>query len=304
MNRTCDTTDDTLISEFLDTRDEAAFERLVIRYGPMVLRACRDVLGDESDAEDAFQATFLSLFRQAGSIRNRESVDRWLHEVACRVARRARHLKLKRREQERQALTMEAAPAPDREAADREWRPILHEEIRRLPAKLRDVIILCHLEGLTVEAAARKLNCPSGTLKSRLVKGRELLRHRLARRGLAASVVLLLLLQFEGSGRASTPTVPLSLIRSTVDGAIGEPGTVPARVEALLVDDEPAPSAAVAKLGKASVLVLVTLVAVAWSLAAWSAQASGSPPDSLAARVARWVPFGGPSEPEHHCPVP
>ena len=169
-------TDEQLLVDFLSHRDGSAFEGLVRRYGPMVFRVCRDVLGDPEDAEDAFQATFLVLLRQAGSIRERSSIGRWLYEVACRISRRERRRVARLRFQERQAPAMDAAAPPDDDPADRELKPILHDEIRRLPAKLRDPILLCYFEGLTVEDAARRLCCPVGTLKSRLVKGRELLR--------------------------------------------------------------------------------------------------------------------------------
>ena len=82
-----------LLDRFLSRRDEAAeaaFEELVIRHGPMVLRVCRGVLHDAHDAEDAFQAVFLVLASRAGSIRRSGSVASWLFGVAQRVATRAR----------------------------------------------------------------------------------------------------------------------------------------------------------------------------------------------------------------------
>ena len=82
-----------LLERFASRRDasaEAAFEVLVLRHGPMVLRVCRNVLGDSADAQDAFQATFLVLVRRRGSIRGMDSIGGWLYGVACRVAARAR----------------------------------------------------------------------------------------------------------------------------------------------------------------------------------------------------------------------
>jgi Sigma-70 region 2 len=84
--------DDYLLDSFLGRQEDAAavaFEALVRRHGPMVLRVCRDELRDVHAAEDAFQATFLTLARRAGSIRKRGSIASWLFGVARRVAKRA-----------------------------------------------------------------------------------------------------------------------------------------------------------------------------------------------------------------------
>ena len=79
-----------LLLRFVRQRDEAAFELLVWRHGPMVLGVCRRVLRDAHGAEDAFQATFLALVRKAGSIARGGAVAPWLYRVAFRVALRAR----------------------------------------------------------------------------------------------------------------------------------------------------------------------------------------------------------------------
>jgi RNA polymerase sigma factor (sigma-70 family) len=232
-------TDEQLLVDFLSHGDGSAFEGLVRRYGPMVFRVCRDVLGDRVDAEDAFQATFLVLLRQAGSIRERASIGRWLYEVACRISRRERRRVAKLRFQERQALAMDAASPPDDDPADRELKPILHEEIHRLPSKLRDSIVLCYFEGLTVEAAARRLDCPVGTLKSRLSKGREVLRSRLTRRGLTASALLLLMFSLTEEVSAE---VPGPLLDSTLDAGLAglEAVSVSRKVASMVVAEEAA----------------------------------------------------------------
>ncbi len=298
------TSDDELLSGFLMNRDEAAFERLVVRYGPMVLRVCRDILGDHSAADDAFQATFLVFFRQSASIRDRNSVGRWLYEVACRVARRARTGESKRRTRERWALTMEAVTTPDHEAADREARPILHEEIQRLPAKLRDAIVLCYLDGLTVEAAAIQLACPSGTLKSRLTKARDLLRARLTRRGLAASAVLLLLFSIEHPTAAAEVAEPL--VQATVRTALGDFDAVPSQVEALASAEASTRRWTVPRLGVALVVLLSLFGGVRWSMATGNAPPAGTPllinlTVPSASDVVRWArsTVGTPDAPRH-----
>jgi RNA polymerase sigma factor (sigma-70 family) len=177
-----DLTDGQLLERFVAGRDESAeagFAALVERHGPMVLRVCRQILGDEHDAEDAFQATFLILARRAGAVRKRESVASWLYGIAHRVARRSRADSARRLEHERRRAamnTMESSDDTNRNPSVA-W-PELHEEVDRLPEKYREAIVLCYLEGLTTAAAARRLACAQRTIMSRLSRGRNRLRQR------------------------------------------------------------------------------------------------------------------------------
>ena len=79
-----------MLERFVDGRDEAAFEVLVGRHGPMVFNVCRQLLRDPRDVEDAFQAVFLVLVRKAGVIRVEGSLGPWLYKVANRVAAKPR----------------------------------------------------------------------------------------------------------------------------------------------------------------------------------------------------------------------
>jgi RNA polymerase sigma factor (sigma-70 family) len=179
--------DEGLLGRFLASEgpdSAAAFEALVARHGPMVRKACRQVLAQPTDAEDAFQTTFLVLVRKAGSIRHRWALARWLSEVAYRTSWRARVVARRRRERERYCARppAETASAPDPTRVD--LRPVLREEVGRLPEKYRGAVTLCYFEGRTHEEAAALLRWPIGTLKGRLHRALRMLRRRVSRRGL------------------------------------------------------------------------------------------------------------------------
>jgi RNA polymerase sigma factor (sigma-70 family) len=181
----------------------------------MVLRLCKRVLHNEQDAEDAFQATFLVLSAKARSLRPHESLAGWLHTVAYRVAQKARVAAARRRTHEGRAKERRAED-PLAEVTLREAHQILDRELAGLPDKLRAPLVLCYLEGLTRDEAAKQLSCPPGTLKSRLEQARERLQRRLVSRGLAFSGTLVASLFHEPSAEAGVPSV---LLNSTVKAA-------------------------------------------------------------------------------------
>jgi RNA polymerase sigma factor (sigma-70 family) len=215
---TGDLTDEQLLEQFVSGDREAAemaFTALVVRHGPMVLRVCRIILRDPHEAEDAFQATFLVLARRAGSICKRGSAASWLHGVARRVACYARTAAARRRSHERRAAEMAR-----RSADDAGWDDLgeaIQEELGRLSESCRAAIVLCDLEGLTEGQAARRLGWPIGTVRSRLMRGRERLRGRLTRRGLTLSAPMLGSL---AAPEAAAPAVPAALVDATVQGAV------------------------------------------------------------------------------------
>jgi RNA polymerase sigma factor (sigma-70 family) len=179
------TTDAQLLERFVKSRDEAAFEVLVWRHGGMVYNLCRRVLRQADAAEDAFQATFLTLARKAHTVYKREALGSWLYKVAYRAALDARR-----------APPDPLPPKPPvtaggDEAIWNEIREVLDEEINRLPEKLRAAFVLCCLDGLTNDEAARQLGCPKGTVDSRLARARERLRARLTRRGVGVPAAAL-----------------------------------------------------------------------------------------------------------------
>jgi RNA polymerase sigma factor (sigma-70 family) len=204
--------DEQLLERFAVRRDEAAFEALVRRHGPMVFGVCRRVLGHAQDAEDAFQATFLVLARKAGSLRDRDRVGPWLYGVAYRTAQEARRAAARRRAKEAQVEPR--AAVPDDSWAD--LRRVLDEELARLPAKYRALVVLSDLEGKTRRQVAGELGLPEGTVASRLSRARGLLARRLARHGWAAPAGVLAAVVSEG---AAAGGVPALLVASTAKAA-------------------------------------------------------------------------------------
>jgi RNA polymerase sigma factor (sigma-70 family) len=249
--------DGQVLERFAQRGEEAAFAALVRRHGPMVLGVCRRVLRREQDAEDAFQATFLVLARSAAAIAKRDSVASWLYGVAYRVALRART-----NEARRQAAAVPAVPAdvadPLAEASRRELRGILDEELGRLPARFRRPLVLCYLEGRSHPEAARELGCPVGTVRSRLARGREILRGRLARRGLAGAGAAL-------AAPALAAPLPdrllVAAVRGGLDWAAGRPAGSPAA--AALAEGAVRALAGHRAVTLAAAVVLLTLLATA-----------------------------------------
>lgn len=217
-------TDRELLDALVTRQDEAAFEVLLRRHGPMVLAVCRRVLRNAHDAEDAFQATFLVLVRKASTIRKSDVLGSWLYGVAYRTAQKVRTLNTRRASRERQAA---GRSNPPRACLCLD----LDDELTALPEKYRVAIVLCELEGRSRKEVARELNIPEGTLSSRLATARKTLARQLRRHGwtvagvppldvpsslleptLRAAALLL-------AGRAATGAVSVSVLALT-DGVM------------------------------------------------------------------------------------
>jgi RNA polymerase sigma factor (sigma-70 family) len=203
-----------LLGRFVGEGDADAFAALVRRHGSTVLGVCRRILGNAHDAEDAFQATFLVLARKARSVAKQDSLGSYLYGVAYRVALKSRAEAVRRRQRERQAAVKAAARGNHDPTAD-DLRPILDEEVNRLPEKYRRPIVLCYFEGKTYQEAARLLGWPAGTAAVRLARARALLRSRLALRGLAPAVGALAALLAECTASAAD----VSLLAEATAGA-------------------------------------------------------------------------------------
>ena len=219
-------TDGHLLERFVDRRHatpeaaEAAFAAIVDRHGAMVLRTCRRILGEEHEAQDAAQATFLVLARRARAIAGLRSVGGWLHEVAVRVASKARVAAIRRRIRDNRGGAISAGLIAEREIRvdDSERWAELHEELGRLPENFRTPLVLCYLEGLTQEQTAAQLGWPLGTVQSRLARGRDKLKSRLLRRGLAPAAGLVGTCAAAGLSQAAPAPAPW--VAATIRAAI------------------------------------------------------------------------------------
>jgi RNA polymerase sigma factor (sigma-70 family) len=230
LRRTADTTagpsDAELLARFAADRDEAAFELLIWRHGPMVLGVCRRWLGDLHAAEDAFQATFLALARRARSIRRHASVAGWLYRVAGRVALAVRE-RSNRRATLEQPMNGYAPPSRDPEpptaAALQELSQGLDIAIARLPARYREPLLLTCFGGRSHAEAARELGCAVRTVESRLGRARQRLRAALLRRGLLPAGGLATVL----SAANAPASVGASLVAATVRANIRGSASIP-----------------------------------------------------------------------------
>jgi RNA polymerase sigma-70 factor (ECF subfamily) len=174
------------------------------------------------------------LVHKARSLGRPELLGPWLHGVAHRTAARARQA-ARRRAREREAAAMPDGD-PAAEVVWRELRQVLDEELGRLARKYREPLVLFYLQGKTTEEVARLLGCPKGTVLSRLARGRDRLRDRLARRGAALAVCALALILVEKAARAAVPAaLAEGAIKAAVLTAAGTAatGAIPATVAAL-----------------------------------------------------------------------
>lgn len=206
---------DRQLLERLETGDQSAFALLLKRHGRMVWDVCRRTLGDDHDAEDAFQAVFMVLAYKANSVRRAESLGSWLHGVALRTAMNAKRKAARRRKHEQR----HTPPPPTQMEAGIEWKEVqtlLDEEVQRLPAASRAVFVTCCMEGKSLADAARELGKTEGATAVALSRARKRLKQGLIERGVELGSVLAFLAL---TGTESTAAVPVGLFSSTIRAA-------------------------------------------------------------------------------------
>jgi RNA polymerase sigma factor (sigma-70 family) len=212
------TNDGELLARFAGERDESAFAELVRRHGGLVLGVARRQLADREQAEDVFQATFLALARQAARLGRPPSLVNWLYTVALRQARKTRLAASRRATRDARLTPPPPSADPLAEVSGRELVALIDEELARLPEAYRLPLLLCGLHGLGRDEAARRLGWTAGAVKGRLERGRELLRKRLEKRGLAVPAVLAAALAADGASAA-----PPELVRTITRAALAVP---------------------------------------------------------------------------------
>jgi RNA polymerase sigma factor (sigma-70 family) len=260
-------TDGELLTQWVKESDAVSLDNLIRRHGGMVLGVCRRILGNSADAEDAFQVTFLILVKKARTLVSPGQVAGWLHGVAFQVSRRMRADLSRRRQRETKMVSEH--PAPDSPEDMTDARRIIDEELNRLPDKYRLPILLCELEGLTLDEAARRLGWPRGTVAGRLSRGRDILRRRLSRRrGLALPMVML--------GAPSLPgleSIPVDLpdeLVSTTVHAVGNPDG-PTAVTAAAIAEAIGHDVTLRSWLKYTIAILIAIILAATGLKAHAA---------------------------------
>ncbi len=254
-----------LLNRFITANDHEAFELLIARHGPMVLGTARRLVENTHDAEDVFQAVFLSLARLAKSIRQGRALPAWLHKTTCRIAAKLRANRL-----------VQSTPPPERyehcdPGAGLAWREVcqvLDEELQRLPERLRLPLLLCYLCGLTRDEAAKQLGWSLATLKRRLEEGRQALRIRLERRGITSVGLALAVLTPE----ALQAAVSKSLLDSSLRLIFSTGAVVPVTISTLVLNSATTMKGLVMK----SILALLAATAVGVGIYAGMGQADPS----------------------------
>ncbi|MFT3880102.1 MAG: sigma-70 family RNA polymerase sigma factor [Gemmatales bacterium] len=251
-----------LLQRFLADRQDKVFAQLVQRHGPMVWGLCRRLLHQEADAEDAFQATFLTLFQHAVRIQKQTSLASWLYGVACRIAYKIKRTRARtQRREQKQARSEEQA---DDTSWDQTIRDIMDAELARLPAHYREPLLLCYLQGQSQALAAQTLGWPIGTVAGRLSRAKELLRSRLIRRGVAPAVAAGM------SFELAQASVPVELLEKTLH-TIHTGGTSPIA----LLTKGAVTTMLLSKWLTAGVIGLALTLGAGWYYSAFSMQGDG-----------------------------
>ena len=252
--------DRALLADYARSASPDIFARVVERHSPMVYATCLRILGEQSAAEDATQATFFALVRKMRSLPPSTLLGPWLHHAARNAALELRRANTRRSRREKEAADM--ANTTSRRAhseadagMDPDLRGELDEALGTLPAAQRDAVLLRYFYGFSAQEAARQLRCPEETLHTRLTRAMQRLRERFGQRGTVTTCVALAVLLEQQAAH----TVPAGLSASIMNVCAGKAA---ASAAVATTADVVLRSMALAK-AKAAALTLAIALAVA-----------------------------------------
>ena len=160
---------------------EHAFKQLVQRYNERIFNVCYRIVGNDQDAEEAAMDAFLACYQGLGSFEGRSRFSTWLYQIARRCA----YKQISRRPPESESINDLEIPEdrltmqPDKNFREREIREKVEQAVALLPDHLKEVVIFFFLEGLPYHEISEILECPIGTVASRINTARQLLQRKL-----------------------------------------------------------------------------------------------------------------------------
>ena len=172
--------DDLNIINRFKNGDVLAFEDVVMKYRDRIYNLCSYMLGNVQDAEDAAQDTFLKAYRSLNDFKPKASLYTWLYRIAVNTCidhkRRPFFESIFRRSDTGEEMVIEhpsTSPSPEKVYDSKQIQDALQEALRKLSPKMRAVIVLKELEGLSYEEIADTLDISIGTVKSRISRARD-----------------------------------------------------------------------------------------------------------------------------------
>lgn len=163
--------------------ERGAFDLLVLRYQHKVIKLVARLLRDPAEAEDVAQEAFVKAYRALGSFRGDSAFYTWLYRIAVNTARNSIASRQRRpldyeadlseSEQSVVESRMRHGDTPEAAALSEEIRATVNRAVEELPEDLRTAIILREVEGLSYEEIAAAMDCPVGTVRSRIFRARE-----------------------------------------------------------------------------------------------------------------------------------
>ena len=253
--------DGALLSRFVEaTTAEAraeAFEELVLRHGALVLNVCRRILLNEHDAQDAAQATFITLALKARGLTNVAVLPAWLHHVARCIAADLRASNMRRLQREKAAEDMRQHQTGDSDELER-LRELLDQELDAMPEKYRLPVIVHHLQGKTITESAAALRLNVGTFSTRLARGMNRLRERLAAHRATANVTASAILSSAAVGSIAIP--PLFAGHTAHAAALAHSGNVAAASASTLLAKAAIKTMLYAQIKATAAAVVVTAI--------------------------------------------